>query len=411
MAVQPRIRVRLKPLRQRRFVGPASPGIRAAKRIPAGMTHDPPRHHSHPGCRPLHRPRIPPPAAPCPPRHAQRRRTQRRQHDRNRRWTWSRRDDWLGARPRRRLGRDWLDRDHPEGSGRAPRGTPVPPALRAGARPSARRHSRTRVEGARWLGRRAHVRRRGGRDLRSQPPPGPKFRLKARTCSPALRTVRMQRGSPCGSGSTLRRSRPMRMSIERSNGSHSRLRVCISSWSRDSTRFGLARNTRSSSYSIAVIGCSVPSASNRRRDSRSSLAAAEGDAAAVAAGAAGSGGFGRRPRLQPAQHALHPCQQFARVEGLGDVVVGAELQADDAVDDIGRGRDHDDAQVVVLAQVARQTSVRPRRAGAGRAAQRRAARAPGIRASARRCRLRPRRRRGPRGIRAASRAPTDRRRR
>jgi hypothetical protein len=36
----------------------------------------------------------------------------------------------------------------------------------------------------------------------------------------------------------------MRMSIERSNGSHSRLRVCVRSWSRDSTWFGRSANTR-----------------------------------------------------------------------------------------------------------------------------------------------------------------------
>jgi hypothetical protein len=63
----------------------------------------------------------------------------------------------------------------------------------------------------------------------------------------------MQRGSPAGSGSTFRRSRPIRMSIERSNGSHSRLRVFSRSWSRVSTRFGFARKVLSRSNSIAVM--------------------------------------------------------------------------------------------------------------------------------------------------------------
>ena len=59
-------------------------------------------------------------------------------------------------------------------------------------------------------------------------------------------------------------------------------------------------------------------------------------------------------RLHPAQHALDAGEQLARIEGLGDVVVGADLEADDAVDDVARGRDHDDADVVALAQEARQ---------------------------------------------------------
>ena len=61
-----------------------------------------------------------------------------------------------------------------------------------------------------------------------------------------------------------------------------------------------------------------------------------------------------RLRLHPAQHALHAREQFARVEGLRDVVVGADLEPDDAVDDVARRRDHDDADVVALAQVARE---------------------------------------------------------
>ena len=58
--------------------------------------------------------------------------------------------------------------------------------------------------------------------------------------------------------------------------------------------------------------------------------------------------------MHATHHALDPCQQFARVERLGHVVVGTDLQPDDAVHDLARTGDHDDADVVVLAQVARQ---------------------------------------------------------
>ena len=55
------------------------------------------------------------------------------------------------------------------------------------------------------------------------------------------------------------------------------------------------------------------------------------------------------------QHALDAGQQFARLERLGDVVVGAGFQADHAVDRIGRRRHHDDADAAAaLAQPARQ---------------------------------------------------------
>ena len=59
-------------------------------------------------------------------------------------------------------------------------------------------------------------------------------------------------------------------------------------------------------------------------------------------------------RLQPAQHALDAGQQLAQIEGLGDVVVRAELEADHAVHHVAGRRHHDDADVVVLPQVARQ---------------------------------------------------------
>ena len=64
--------------------------------------------------------------------------------------------------------------------------------------------------------------------------------------------------------------------------------------------------------------------------------------------------FRQRLGLHPAQHALDPGQQLAQIEGLRDVVVGAQLQADHPVDHVaGRGH-HDDADLVVLSKIARQ---------------------------------------------------------
>ena len=50
----------------------------------------------------------------------------------------------------------------------------------------------------------------------------------------------------------------------------------------------------------------------------------------------------RRPRLRPPQHGLDARDQLARAEGLGHVVVGAELEAEHPVDLLvaRRERDH-----------------------------------------------------------------------
>ena len=74
--------------------------------------------------------------------------------------------------------------------------------------------------------------------------------------------------------------------------------------------------------------------------------------------AAGGGRrFGsRRLRLglHAAQDAAHPRQQLPRLERLGDIVVGAHLESDHPVHHVaGRGH-HDDADVVALAQEARE---------------------------------------------------------
>ena len=48
-----------------------------------------------------------------------------------------------------------------------------------------------------------------------------------------------------------------------------------------------------------------------------------------------------------AQHGMNARQQLARVEGLGQVVVGADFEADDAVNVFAFGRQHDDGRAVV----------------------------------------------------------------
>ena len=59
-------------------------------------------------------------------------------------------------------------------------------------------------------------------------------------------------------------------------------------------------------------------------------------------------------RLHAPHDTLEPGPQLARIERLGYVVVRPYLQPDDAVHHLAGGRDHDDAELIVLAQVARQ---------------------------------------------------------
>ena len=55
-------------------------------------------------------------------------------------------------------------------------------------------------------------------------------------------------------------------------------------------------------------------------------------------------------RLRAPQDGAHPRQQLARVERLGQVVVGAELEPDDLVDVVALGGEHDDRRVGALGQ-------------------------------------------------------------
>ena len=113
-----------------------------------------------------------------------------------------------------------------------------------------------------------------------------------------------------------------------------------------SGRFGLSANSFKQVELAGDSVSSLPSASIRMARSRSSTRRPMRTRLV---------GCGRRRLAGAAQHALDARQQLARLERLGDVVVGAEFEADDAVDRLaGRGH-HDDADLAAaLAQPARQ---------------------------------------------------------
>ena len=133
------------------------------------------------------------------------------------------------------------------------------------------------------------------------------------------------------------RRREICTSIERSNTSYSRPRASSISLSRDSGWRGCCTSTLSTENSPVVSGTVLAVAGQRARG-EVELELAEAVNVSVSAR-----GRARRPggRLA-AQHRVDARHQLARVEGLGQVVVGAHLQADDAVDVVALGGEHDD---------------------------------------------------------------------
>ena len=146
------------------------------------------------------------------------------------------------------------------------------------------------------------------------------------------------------SGSSLRRSRLTRMSTARvcSSASWPRRRLRISS--RSKTFCGSRASSTSSSNSVPVSSTGWPR--------RCTCAARQVDRAGRRRRSAGASAAGAAARA--AQDGLQPRHQLARLEGLGQVVVGAELQADDAVHDLAARGEHDDRQVALLADGAAQ---------------------------------------------------------
>ncbi|OIQ63275.1 hypothetical protein GALL_551850 [mine drainage metagenome] len=73
--------------------------------------------------------------------------------------------------------------------------------------------------------------------------------------------------------------------------------------------------------------------------------------------------FCRRPgaRLRAAQQGAQPGQQFARAERLGQIVVGADFEADHPVDFLATRRQHQDGHIALPAQFTRESqSILPR---------------------------------------------------
>ena len=114
-----------------------------------------------------------------------------------------------------------------------------------------------------------------------------------------------------------------------------------SSSSRVNTRPGRFIRCASRSNSVGVSGTGTPPASTSRRPGRCVTGADLAYRRAVR-------GAGRAP-----QHRLDPGDQLARAERLGQVVVGAQFQAEDAVDLVVAGGEEDHRRPVAgLAQPA-----------------------------------------------------------
>ncbi len=70
----------------------------------------------------------------------------------------------------------------------------------------------------------------------------------------------------------------------------------------------------------------------------------------------GGGRAGRRRRGAAAQHGVDACHQFARVERFGQIVVGAEFEADDAVDVVAFRGEHEDGDRILGTATATQAA-------------------------------------------------------
>src|SRR3546814_3640794 len=75
----------------------------------------------------------------------------------------------------------------------------------------------------------------------------------------------------------------------------------------------------------------------------------------VAKGTAGAAAVERTPApLRPAQHRADARDKLARIEGFDDIIVGADLQPDDAFGILGARGQQDDGNAARLAQMAGQ---------------------------------------------------------
>ena len=115
---------------------------------------------------------------------------------------------------------------------------------------------------------------------------------------------------------------------------------CSSSWSRDRIRCGWSRKTpqqrelAGGQQDGGAVG-------------RPQLAAHVSTHEALELVGLAARGRAAAHLLQPPEHRAHPGQQLARAAGLGQVVVGAQLQAQHPVDLLAHGADHDDGRPAV----------------------------------------------------------------
>ena len=113
------------------------------------------------------------------------------------------------------------------------------------------------------------------------------------------------------------------MSMVRSNGSAERPRVQSRIWSRDEHRRGLTKH--SSRSNSALVSCSDRSPGIAALDARASRSIRSCRTVTPYRQCVGR-------RIGAAQDGADAGQQFARIERLGQIVVGAHLQADDTID-------------------------------------------------------------------------------
>ena len=114
-----------------------------------------------------------------------------------------------------------------------------------------------------------------------------------------------------------------------------RVPTSASSWRRENTCRGERASVRGGRTPSASALTTVPSTCTSRRPG-SMRSAVEVESPTSAADTVG---------LRPAQHGAHPDGQLARRERLDDVVVGAELESDHAIELLGPGRQQDDRDV------------------------------------------------------------------
>ena len=144
------------------------------------------------------------------------------------------------------------------------------------------------------------------------------------------------------------RSRLTRTSMLRSKGSASRPRSSSVSCARRQHPVGRAQQHREQPVLGAAQGDFLARAVGERARDRVQAPAVEGKPAHVI-----------RARIawrvgRAAQDRLDAPEQFARVEGLGDVVIGPEFQPDDAVHVLAARGEHDDRHLRVRPQLAAQ---------------------------------------------------------